>query len=195
MAKSNALGIVCRAASELQEFCESKEWQFCFIGGLAVIAWALPRTTVDADITLLTGFGGEERYVRELLEAFAGRRSDTTAFALRYRVVLLKSSQGIGLDIGLGALPFEERSVRRSKVVEVVSKVRLRVCCADDLIVHKAFASRDQDWADVDSILMTQGKNLDPKLILEELRPLAGLKEDEKIVPRLEELMRKRGVL
>jgi hypothetical protein len=50
-------------AFALQSFCEERSWQFCFIGGLAVQALAEPRLTNDTDMTLLTGFGGEEPYL------------------------------------------------------------------------------------------------------------------------------------
>jgi len=194
MAEEIPLRSVCEAALDLQRFCEAEAWRFCFIGGLAVLAWALPRTTVDADITLLTGFGNEEQFVDKLMSRYDGRLEDARSFALQYRVLLLRSKFGIGLDIGLGALPFEESSIERSRVVEVVKGCELRVCCAEDLIVHKAFASRDQDWADVDSILMVQGAKLNTSLILQELQPLVELKEDKEIVPRLRKLLQKRGI-
>lgn len=38
--------------------------QFCFIGGLALLRWGEPRTTRDTNLTLLTGFGGEERFIK-----------------------------------------------------------------------------------------------------------------------------------
>lgn len=188
------LNLVCRSALELQEFCLQKNWKFCFIGGLAVLAWALPRNTVDADLTLLTGFGDEEAYVDALLERFAPRTDGTGEFALRSRVLLLQSQDGIGLDIGLGAIPFEENSITRSVLREVVPGCQLRVCSAEDLIVHKAFASRDQDWADIDSVLMTRGSRLNVRQILQELTPLVELKEDASILPRLHQLMEKREV-
>ena len=48
-----------KAAQRIQRFLESREWRFCFIGGLAVLRWGEPQLTGDIDITLLTGFGGE----------------------------------------------------------------------------------------------------------------------------------------
>ncbi len=188
------LNLVCRSALELQAFCQQQGWHFCFIGGLAVLAWALPRNTVDADITLLTGFGDEEAFIDTLLQHFSPRTDHAGEFALQSRVLLLKSSDGIGLDIGLGAIPFEENSIIRSSLKEVIPGCSLRVCSADDLIVHKAFASRDQDWADIDSILMTRGPSLNIRQILTELTPLVELKEDPTILPRLHQLMEKRGV-
>ncbi len=195
MASKPDLSKILRAALELQEFCQSRKWRFCFIGGLAYQPWGDPRATLDADITLLTGFGNEESYVDTLLARFPPRRNDAREFALRNRVLLLWSSDGIGIDIGLGALPFEERSIERSSHRKIAPGCSLRVCSAEDLIVHKAFASREQDWIDVDKILMRQGKKLDTGQIFEELRPLVALKEDDTILPRLEQRMRKRGVL
>jgi hypothetical protein len=186
---------VARAALHLQEFCEERAWRFCFIGGLALQAWSAPRLTIDVDITLLTGFSGEEQYIDAMLGAFTARIPNAREFALRNRVLLLSWQEEAGIDVSLGALPFEERSVERAVVRLVATGCRLRVCSAEDLIIHKAFASRDQDWADVDGILMRQGSSLDTGLIFEELRPLALLKQDDAIVPRLERLMRKRGVL
>jgi len=45
-----------------------------FIGALAVIRWGEPRLTQDVDLTILTGFGGEARYIDALLQRFTGRR-------------------------------------------------------------------------------------------------------------------------
>lgn len=149
---------------------------------------------MDADITLLTGFGGEEAFIDTLLGHFRPRMENARDFALQNRVLLLKSSNGRDLDIGLGALPFEEHSVQRSGKQEIAAELSLRVCCAEDLVVHKAFASRDQDWADVDGILMRQGTSLDVKLIFEELSPLVALKEEPEILSRLRSMMVKRGV-
>jgi len=186
---------VARAALRIQDFCQERAWRFCFIGGLALQAWSAPRVTVDADITLLTGFSGEEPYIEALLGAFTARMPNAREFALRNRVLLLSCQGEAGIDVSLGALPFEERSVERAVMRLVATGCRLRVCSAEDLIVHKAFSSRDQDWADVDGILMRQGSKLDIGLIFEELRPLAMLKQDDAILPRLKRLMRRRGVL
>ncbi len=189
------IGAVGVAALQLQDFCEAEKWRFCFISGLAVLAWAHPRSTIDADITLLAGFGGEEPYVDRLLGRFPPRMPDAREFALRHRVLLLRSDNNIALDVGLGGLPFEENAIRRSVVKEVMEGCSLRVCSAEDLIVHKAFASRDQDWADVDSTLMRQGGNLDVRQILDELAPLIELKEEPEIMAKLKLLLRKRALL
>ena len=47
-----------------------------------------PRETVDVDLTLLTGFGGEERFIRTLLQHFEARIENAADFALAQRVLL-----------------------------------------------------------------------------------------------------------
>jgi hypothetical protein len=138
---------VLDAAAELQAFCDSKKWKFCFIGGLAVQRWGEPRNTRDADLTLMTGFEGVEAFVDDLLEKFPGRRADARAFALQYRVLLFPGCNGTPLDVTPGAMPFEERSIERSSLWTLNQNIQLRTCCAEDLAVHKVFAAeRETGW-------------------------------------------------
>ena len=93
------VGGLIRAAAEVQTVCERQGWRFCFIGGLAVKRWGEPRMTRDADLTLLTGFGKEAAFVDALLATFAGRLVEAREFALENRVVLLRASNGVAIDI------------------------------------------------------------------------------------------------
>jgi hypothetical protein len=179
------------AALELQRFCEAKGWAHCFIGGLAVHRWGDPRVTQDADMTLLTGFGREEMFVDSLLGQFAGRSENAREFALSRRVLLVQHRSGVPFDIALGAFPFEEASIARSSLWQVAPDQLMRTCSAEDLIVHKAFASRPRDWTDVETVLMRRAPSLDGRLILRELAPLAELKEQPEIVDQLRRLFRK----
>ena len=85
-------------ALQLQKICRERAWSFCVIGGLAVQHWGEPRFTKDVDMTLLTGFGGEKEYVETLLKIFRPRIEGAGEFALQNRVLLLQSSEGIGID-------------------------------------------------------------------------------------------------
>lgn len=87
------------AAGEIQAFCTSAGWKFCFIGGVAVQHWGEPRLTRDADLTVFTGVGDESRYVDALLASFSARIEGMRNFAIQYRVVLLRASNGIPLDV------------------------------------------------------------------------------------------------
>jgi hypothetical protein len=176
---------VIRAAAELQTVCVAERWRFCFIGGLAVQRWGEPRETVDVDLTLLTGFGGEAPFVARLLDRFAARIPDAAAFARDKRVLLLRAASGVGLDVALGGLPFEETAVARSTLFTFPPDVPLRTCSAEDLLVLKAFADRPKDWLDVDGILIRQGGTLDWDYVHRQLAPLVELKEEPAILERL----------
>lgn len=181
------------AALELQRFFEARAWRFCFIGGLAVQRWGEPRLTLDVDCTLLTGFGQEARYVDELLAAFVGRVDRPRDFALAHRVLLLYGSSRVPLDIALGAMPFEERCVERASAFDIGDSQSLTMCSAEDLIVFKAFAGRERDWLDIESIALRQVQALDPDTIWRELIPLLELKGDAEAEPRLRRLLTKGG--
>ena len=178
------------AAIELQTFCASRGWRFCFIGGIVVPRWGEPRTTADADLTLLSGFGDEEAFVDRLLAAFRPRVEGVRALALKRRVLLIEASNSVSLDVSLGGLPFEERLVGRASDFEVGKGLALRTCSAEDLVILKAFAGREIDWLDVRGVAVRQGKQLDQKLIFRELTPLLELKGTPEAGERLREILR-----
>ena len=174
----------------MQAFLVGKGWRFCFIGGIAVQRWSNPRQTEDADLTLFTGFGAEEEFIDCLLASFRSRdpRENERETALLRRVLFLESSGGVGLDLALGGMPFEDRSIGRASAWDIEGRMSLITCSAEDLIVHKAFAARFQDWADVSNIVIRHGRKLDIDQIWEELRPLVALKEEPEILTQLQKI-------
>ena len=176
------------AAREVCAFMEEHGWKCCVIGGLAVQRWGEPRTTLDADIALLTGWGGEEAYIDALLDRFASRIEDGRPFAVAHRVLLLRASNGRDVDVTLGALPFEEEMMARSTAVEFAPGVVLPCCAAEDLLVMKLFAARPRDWADAEGIVARQ-RTLDRKGVLSRLAPLCELKDAPDILDRARRLL------
>lgn len=139
-----------QAAKDMADFMDARGWRYCVIGGLAIQRWGEPRATLDADMTLLTDFGDEEKYVAALLEAFEARLPDAFDFALTRRVVLLRTKGGKDVDVSLGALPFEQEMVKRAERHEFAPGIVLPCCTAEDLFVMKAFAARPKDWVDAE---------------------------------------------
>lgn len=172
-------------AAKLQAICYEHRWKFCFIGGIAVQRWGEPRVTQDVDATILTGFQNEEQYLSVLLHHFAARIEDAFRFAVENRVLLLKSATGVGIDISLGGLTFEESAVARASVFEFLPDLSLLTCSAEDLIVFKAFANRPRDWNDIEGILSRQQYLLDWDYVCSHLKPLIELKEEPDILERL----------
>ncbi len=175
-----------QTAFEIQRFCESQAWQFCFIGGVAVQRWGEPRLTTDVDLTLITGFGREQAFVETWLRHYRFRPPGSLALALQHRVLLLANARGTAVDVALGAIDFEQRSVQRSSLWATPAGA-IRTCSAEDLLVHKCFAGRERDWADVDGILARQKGKLDFNLVRRELKPLLDLQEQPAKLDRLQQ--------
>ena len=179
------------AALEVQHFILERGWRFCIIGGLALERWGEPRVTRDIDLTLLTGLGAEESYIDELLSHFAPRRPDAADFAIANRVLLFRATNETPVDLALAGFPFEELVVSRATPFEFAPSVSLITCSAEDLVVLKAFAARDQDWIDIKGVLIRQGRRLEWGYIREQLAMLCELKGEPEIMEQLAQLRKK----
>jgi hypothetical protein len=185
------LNNILQAAVSLGWQLEIPGVPYCVIDGVAVQRWSEPRQTVDVDATLLTGFGRETSAIERLLIKFKNRINNPEEFALQNRILLLRSANGTDTDLSLGALPFEERLVERSSEWHVPRHGIIRTCSAEDLVVLKAFAGRPQDWIDVEKVIIRQGQRFNRPLIIEELTPLAELKEEPEILDHVQSLLLK----
>ena len=182
------ISAVLSAAAEVERFCRSHNWRFCFIGGIAVQRWGTPRYTQDVDLTLITGFGPQETFVDTLLRQYPGRLRNARQFALERRVLLARTPASVDLDFALGGFPFEEASVARATPWKVNDAIALTTCSAEDLVIQKVFAARDRDWADVESILARQHGRLNLAQIRRELPPLLELKEEPESLEKFERM-------
>ena len=178
-----------QAAADLEAFLVERGWRYCFIGGIALQRWGQPRLTNDIDLTILTGFGGEGAYVDALLARYDARIPDGREFAMKHRVLLLQSRDGIPIDVALGGIAFEKQIVARATRYEFLPDLSLLTCSAEDLIVLKAFADRPRDWADVETIIARQQARLDWNYIFAQLEPLSQLKGAPEIIDRVKRLM------
>lgn len=182
---------VYEAAGEIQAILDSHGWRSCVIGALAVIRWGRKRTTVDADFSLLTGFGDEEKFLHKISLQIPGREPNEVDFALRARVYRGFASNGVPVDIGLAAFPIEERIISRAAPHDFAKGIVVRVCELHDLIVMKAFAGREQDWADLQYLVSWHRKTLDWSRIDGPLEELCQLAENFDSAPKLADLRRR----
>ena len=124
------------------------------IGGVAASVLGTPRLTADVDVVLLLSVSR----LPELFQAadelgLTPRIADAEQFARRNRVVLLRhEASGIGVDVSLGMLPFEEEAVARG-AVQRIGDVGLRLPTVEDLIILKAVANRPKDLLDIAGIV------------------------------------------
>jgi len=175
-------------AKQLQDFCDQQGWRSCFIGGIAVLRWGETRVTRDIDLTVLTGFGGEEPVIDGLLANYAARMQNARQFALRNRVLLLNTASGTGIDVSLGAIPFEELVIEHATSFAFAPGIELRTCSAEDLIVMKLFASRALDIRDAEGVVIRNRGKLNWIYTEEQLQPLVELKHEPSILRELARL-------
>lgn len=155
-----------------------------FIGGIAVQAWGESRVTRDVDLSVLARFGDEKNVVDKVLSRIRTRLPNATEHALKHRVLLCQSEDGIGIDIGLAAFPYEEDALKRSAPVEMIPGITLPLISPSDLVITKVFAGRPRDWDDVVGIVRRQ-RQLDWSLIERNLSSLLELIEDPERLGRL----------
>jgi len=170
------------AAKEVCDFMQEQRWKYCIIGGLAVFRWGELRTTLDVDLSLFTGFGKEESYVDALLAHFPKRIPDAREHALKYRVLLVNTSNGKPVDIGLAGFSFEKTMIKRATLFQFEEGIILPTCSAEDLFVMKVFAAREKDFHDAAGIAIRQ--RLNRSRILRLLRPLCEMKETPELVEK-----------
>lgn len=186
--EQTGLNNVLRLASEVGSKLQQLNLSYCWIGGVAYQRWGEPRQTVDIDGTVFAGYGQERELAEKLSQLYTPRIDDFLTFAVVNRIVLLESDAGLGIDLSLGGLPFEERMMERASDWEVAEHGTIRTCSAEDLVVLKAFASRPQDWIDIEKVIIRQGSRLNRPQILQELQPLVDLKEEPEIITHLTQL-------
>ncbi len=127
--------------------------------------------------------------LNRLLGAFKSKIDGAREFALGHRVLLLRASNGIPLDVTLGALPFEDKAVTSASAEEIVAGVRLQLAPPGALVVFKVFADRPQDWLDVEGVIVKSGRLINWDEARADLGALLELKGDTATLGRLDELL------
>jgi predicted nucleotidyltransferase len=119
------------------------------------------------------------------------RRTDAREFALTHRVLLLRATNGVDLDVSLAAFEFEREALDRATAFEFEPGVRLRTCSAEDLIIYRAVAGRARDVADIETVVIRQLRHLDVERIRRWLRFFGELKKDPNLVQAFESALGK----
>ena len=149
-----------QALIAVAQFLERQQVPYMVIGGIANIVWGIPRTTLDVDLTVSVSERQLEAVIESLVRVFSPRINDPIAFVKHTRVLPLKTSQGVSVDVIFGQLPYEERAIQRA-ARERVQGGEIRVCQPEDLIIHKLVSERPKDRDDVRGIIQQQAQRLD----------------------------------
>lgn len=149
------------------------------IGGIAVIARGVPRLTVDVDATIWA----EKVDLSELVEVLAKhqiapRIQDALEFARQRQVLLLRHEPtGAPIDLSLAWLPFEQEALENATLLQFAG-IEIPVATAEDLVIYKALAWRDQDRSDIERLLVLHGKDINLSRVKSMVESFAEILED-----------------
>lgn len=166
---------------------------YMLIGGLALSVWAIPRATLDIDLTLWVGAEDFERVCLQLASRYRPRTNDPLGFAQKMRVLPVATEAGVRLDFLFAAFPFERVMIDRA-VVRRFGGVKVRVASLEDLILLKLPSTRGKDREDVRVILESYGKKLDWDYLLSVADGLAETLEQPELAGYLRDYRERKMV-
>lgn len=182
------------AAWRLHCFLTERGIPYTVIGGIAVQYWGAPRFTRDVDVTVMVEPGKEKAILEEILSVFAPRIENALEFALAHRVVLITVPHLCDADISLGLPGYESAVMQRATEYDIGDGRLIRLCSAEDLIIHKAVACRPQDITDIEGVLIRQKDRLDLAYVRRWLADFSEVLENPSIRDQFEALCRAAGI-
>lgn len=180
-------------AWRLHTFLSARSIPYAIIGGIAVQRWGQPRLTRDVDLTVLLPQGREEAILHELAAAFPPRIENAVTFALEHRVLPVSVPGSSEADISLGLPGFEEHVIARAVGYDLGDGRQVRLCSAEDLIIHKALAGRPQDVLDIEGVVARHGTALDLAYLRRWLGELGRVADDPQVTARFERIWAQHG--
>lgn len=148
------------ALVEVAGFFESRRTPYMVIGGFANLRWGRPRLTEDLDLKVDVEPAAWEDLVSAVARQFSILVPDPLDFMRDTRVLPIATGTGVRTDLVLAELPYEREAIRRAVTIEVAGKP-VRLCTAEDLILHKIISDRPRDREDVEGVFQTRREALD----------------------------------
>jgi hypothetical protein len=165
---------------------------WCLIGGLAVVAHGVVRTTKDLDATFAGGIDLERLVGAAAAHGLAPRIPNAVAFANANQVLLLRHISGVDVDLSLAWLDFELEALAAAERL-ALGRVTVPIARPEDLVVYKFVAWRPVDRADMLELLTLHSAVMDLDRVRSWVRVLAKAMEAEDRVDAFEALVRSVG--
>lgn len=183
-------GALLQALAALNRALAHVDAPAMIIGGIAVIARGVPRSTVDVDATIWGAAVSLDAIFATLAgEEIIPRVPDAEKFARRHQVLLLKHRPtGTPLEISIGWLPFEHEAMSRASAVDF-GGLSIPVAQAEDLVIYKAVAWRKRDQEDVERLLLLHGAGIDLDRVRNLVRQFAEALEEPERIEQFEALV------
>ncbi len=183
---------VTAALAKLAEAFDELGLPAMVIGGIAVVARGVARTTLDIDATVWAAGLNLDR----ALELFArhgltARLTDVRRFAEDHQVLLLQhQASGTPIDVVLAQLPFEREALARATPVDFGGAM-LPVASVEDLVVYKAVAWRERDRSDIERLLGAHPDEVDLARVRSLVAEFAAMLDAPERVAEFEAILRR----
>ena len=175
------------------QFLDELQVPYMVIGGFANLRWGRPRLTQDLDITVQVADASLPEFVVRLGGRYRLLAGDALEFARATRVIPVATSAGTRIDLILAGLPYEEAAIRRARAVPV-ARTNVRLCSAEDLVLHKLASERPRDREDVEGVIVRQAGALDREYLDPLVSDLAAALERSEIVEYYHVCLSKAGL-
>jgi hypothetical protein len=173
------------------EFFNEEKVVYVIVGGLAVLFYGIPRTTMDIDLLIKMDMDETKRFAQFLTENdfFADEEDIKTAFGEKSHATVEDKTSMIRLDIKGIYGENDMITLKRRKKVSLADFV-FYVASPEDTIANKLLFGSEQDMKDVEGIYARQFDNLDMAYLEERCERLEVYEEFLTMKRRVERRMK-----
>ena len=144
---------------DLIEILEGCQIPYMVMGGFAVCHWAVERATFDVDFTLSLEEKDREKLFNSLdargysvPEQYRQGFTDQVKEFREFKVQWFTAGRSWDADFFLATVPYQREALSRRVRVHLFG-LDVWIISAEDLILHKLYAGRPKDIADVVDVL------------------------------------------
>lgn len=180
--------ILIQTLMEVVRFLELKEISYALIGGLAASIRGRIRTTEDVDLVIHCEIADALLFIDNLDSTHLETLFPESHEIVRRSCILPLRHQitGVTIDLAVGLSGFERQVISRATDV-TISKHRIKVATAEDILLMKLMASRSRDKQDIEGIIVAHKASLDwyyCRTVGQQLQDALGID----MIPQIEEL-------
>ena len=172
------------------EFLNEEKVLYVVVGGLAVLFYGIPRTTMDIDLIIKMDIDETKRFAQFLMENdfFADAEDIKTAFGEKSHATIEDKTSMIRLDIKGIYGENDMITLKRRREVNLADFVFF-VASPEDTIANKLLFGSEQDMKDAEGIYARQFDNLDMAYLEERCKKLGVYDEFLTMKKRVERRM------
>ncbi|KAF0151148.1 MAG: hypothetical protein FD143_2183 [Ignavibacteria bacterium] len=164
---------------EVDSFCNKEGLNYAVIGGMALIAHGVNRTTEDVDITLQLNLEDITIVGEKILKYFEPiHQNPLLFFQNNFVLPVLHPLTKIGIDFAAGLSGFDFKVIER-KVRLKFHSIELPFASIEDIIIYKLFASRGKDILDLSEIAKQNKNKIDTRYLKQALKEFAELERED----------------